>query len=76
MIQIASHLAEHLEPILALREELANRWTLAIDRPHARGRLAAGQVAFDPLEFPSVAYLKVGAFCRSAFDIRTLPWSG
>lgn len=64
MIQIASHLAEHLEPILALREELANRWTLAIDRPHARGRLAAGQTAFDPLEVVGSAGELVVPFLR------------
>ncbi|HYD51647.1 MAG TPA: formate dehydrogenase accessory protein FdhE [Gemmatimonadaceae bacterium] len=64
MIQIASHVAEHLQPILTLREELASRWTLALDQPRARGRLASGQVAFDPLEVIGAAGDLVVPFMR------------
>lgn len=70
MIAATSHVADHLQPILVLREELAARWILALDRPRARTRLATGQVAFDPLEIIGSAGELVVPFLRitAAFE--------
>jgi hypothetical protein len=69
MIQ-AANVADHLQPILALREELVGRWNLGLDQPRARGRLAAGQIAFDPLEVVGSAGELVVPFLRvtAAFE--------
>lgn len=64
MTAATEHLAEHLQPILAIREELASRWTLAIDRDRVRSRAAAGQPALDPLEVLGTAGDLVLPFLR------------
>ena len=42
--------AEQVSPIVTLQHDLASRWQLALDLPRCRARLAAGHVAYDPLE--------------------------
>ena len=37
-------------PLIALRDELERGWTVGLDLDRARSRVAAGQVALDPLE--------------------------
>lgn len=64
MTAATEHLAEHLQPILALRGELAPRWTLAIDRERVRSRVAAGLPALDPLDVLGTAGDLVLPFLR------------
>lgn len=47
---VRQHLADQLEPVLLLRDELARLRRPGIDLAHARERLAAGLTAYDPLE--------------------------
>lgn len=70
MTAAIEHLAEHLQPLLALREELAPRWTPAIDVERVRSRVAAGVPALDPLEVVGTAGDLVLPFLRitSAFE--------
>src|SRR5688500_13358693 len=47
---VRQHLADQLQPVLALRDEIARTFRPAFDLDRARARMAVGHPAYDPLE--------------------------